>query len=194
MNILEALNQRSSSSCELCKSTTELSVYQVPPAESDSVDHCILICATCSSDLKSTSELNIHHWHCLNDSMWSTVPAVQIVAWRMLKRLSSESWAQDLFDMLYLDDELLQWAESDSQGQTDESSSNSPTKDSNGTILEAGDTVTIIKDLNVKGANFTAKRGTAVRNISLTDNPEHIEGRVNGTRIVLLTCYLKKSN
>ena len=66
-------------------------------------------------------------------------------------------------------------------------------KDSNGVILNAGDTVTIIKDLNVKGAGFTAKRGTAVRNISLTSNPEQIEGRVNGVKIVLLTCFLKKS-
>jgi protein PhnA len=56
----------------------------------------------------------------------------------------------------------------------------------------SGDNVTLIKDLDVKGGNFTAKRGTPVRNISLTDNPEHIEGRVNGVRIVLLTCYLKK--
>lgn len=66
-------------------------------------------------------------------------------------------------------------------------------KDSNGVTLNAGDTVTIIKDLNVKGAGFTAKRGTAVRNISLTSNPEQIEGRVNGVKIVLLTCFLKKS-
>ena len=67
------------------------------------------------------------------------------------------------------------------------------TKDSNGTILEAGDTVTLIKDLVVKGAGFTAKRGTVVKNISLTDNPKHIEGRVNGTRIVLVSAYLKKA-
>lgn len=65
-------------------------------------------------------------------------------------------------------------------------------KDTNGVVLSAGDTVTIIKDLNVKGAGFTAKRGTAVRNISLTPNPEQIEGRVNGVKIVLLTCFLKK--
>jgi protein PhnA len=68
-----------------------------------------------------------------------------------------------------------------------------PTRDSDGAILKAGDTVSIIKDLDVKGVGFTAKRGTAVRNISLTDNPEHIEGRVNGTRLVLLSCYMKKS-
>jgi protein PhnA len=47
--------------------------------------------------------------------------------------------------------------------------------------------------LVVKGANFTAKRGTTVKNISLTDNPEHIEGKVNGTRIVLLSKFLKKA-
>lgn len=51
----------------------------------------------------------------------------------------------------------------------------------------------IIKDLDVKGTSFTAKRGTTVRNISLTDNPEHIEGRVNGTRIVILTKFVKKA-
>ncbi|MCK4709481.1 MAG: alkylphosphonate utilization protein, partial [Gammaproteobacteria bacterium] len=67
--------------------------------------------------------------------------------------------------------------------------------DSNGNILQAGDTVTLIKDLNVKGANFTAKRGAAVRGISLVaDNPEHIEGRVNGQQIVILTKFIKKSN
>ena len=53
--------------------------------------------------------------------------------------------------------------------------------------------MTLIKDLPVKGAGFTAKRGTAVRNIALTGNPEQIEGRVNGVRIVLLTKYLKKA-
>ena len=134
-----------------------------------------------------------NHWRCLNDSMWSQVPAVQIMAWRLLKRLSSgdssEAWAADLLDMLYLDDEMLTWAGSDASDDDQE-----PTKDCHGAILEAGDTVTLIKDLEVKGGGFTAKRGTAVRNISLTSNPEHIEGRVNGTRIVLLTCYLKKSS
>lgn len=67
-------------------------------------------------------------------------------------------------------------------------------KDSNGALLSAGDTVTLVKDLKVKGAGFTAKQGTAVRNISLVaDNAEHIEGRVNGQRIVILTQFTKKS-
>jgi len=125
--------------------------------------------------------------------MWSQVPAVQVVAWRMLTRLSAEGWPQDLLDMLYLDEENLAWAQAAGEGLDDEESIKHI--DSNGAKLKAGDTVTLIKDLNVKGANFTAKRGTAVRGISLVvDNSEHIEGRVNGQQIVILSKFVKKSN
>ncbi|MDO6805063.1 alkylphosphonate utilization protein, partial [Wenyingzhuangia sp. 1_MG-2023] len=65
--------------------------------------------------------------------------------------------------------------------------------DVNGVALAAGDNVTLIKDLDVKGTSMTAKRGTAVRGISLSDNPKHIEGRVNGQRIVIIAAYCKKS-
>lgn len=59
--------------------------------------------------------------------------------------------------------------------------------------LAVGDNVVLIKDLPVKGAGFTAKRGTPVRGISLVlDNPDHIEGRVEGQRIVILTQFVKK--
>jgi protein PhnA len=123
--------------------------------------------------------------------MWSQVPAVQVMAWRMLSHLEAEGWPQDLLDMLYLEDDVLVWAKA--AGSDVDEDDTPPTLDNNGAVLQSGDTVTLIKDLDVKGAGFTAKRGTAVRNISLTNNPEHIEGRVNGVRIVLLTCYLKKS-
>jgi protein PhnA len=64
----------------------------------------------------------------------------------------------------------------------------------NGVRLQAGDNVVLIKDLNVKGGGFTAKRGTAVRNISLDqNNPIYIEGKVNGQTIVIITEYVKKS-
>jgi protein PhnA len=106
----------------------------------------------------------------------------------MLNALKAEGWTQDLLDQMYLEPEVIEWAQ---EGMADEN--REPTRDSNGAILEGGDSVTIIKDLEVKGAGFTAKRGTMVKNISLTDNPEQIEGRVNGTRIVLLSKFLKKS-
>lgn len=66
-------------------------------------------------------------------------------------------------------------------------------KDSNGNILNEGDTVHLIKDLKVKGSSTTLKRGTVVRNIHLTDNDEEIEGRINKVQMVLKTCFLKKA-
>ncbi len=67
-------------------------------------------------------------------------------------------------------------------------------KDANGVTLNAGDSVVILKDLEVKGAGFTAKRGTTVRNITIPQDVEgHIEGRVNGTKIYLKTEFLKKA-
>lgn len=190
MSIEQSLQQRSNNCCELCSATTDLSVLEVTPGDGG-VEQCVLLCANCQGQIDGSVELEMNHWRCLNDSMWSQIPAVQVMAYRMLSRLSSEGWAQDLLDMLYLEEDVKQWAQAGlnkaSAGDT------AVTVDSNGAVLVAGDTVTLIKDLVVKGANFTAKRGTAVRNIALTDNPEHIEGKVNGTRIVLLTCYLKKA-
>jgi len=66
-------------------------------------------------------------------------------------------------------------------------------KDSNGTILSEGDTVTVIKDLKVKGSSSTIKRGTVVKNIRLTNNEKEIEGKVGGTVIVLKTEFMKKA-
>ena len=191
MTTEQTLLNRSDSKCELCASESKLSVYEVPPITDSSADRCILVCEICHEQLDNPENLDINHWRCLNDSMWNPEPAVQVIAWRQLKSLKSEAWAQDLLDMLYLEPEVQQWAEATQSAANDDPA---PSKDSNGSILLAGDSVTLIKDLDVKGANFTAKRGTTVKNISLTDNPEHIEGRVNGTRIVLLTKFLKKAN
>lgn len=187
VSIKETLLQRANACCELCGSSANLEVHEVPSSPAVSSDCSILLCDVCLSQVDETQEIDNNHMRCLNDSMWSQVPAVQVVAWRMLNRLSSEIWAQDAIDMLYLEEDTLKWAKA---GVTE---AKEPTLDSNGVQLAAGDNVVLIKDLVVKGAGFTAKRGTAVRGISLTDNPEHIEGRVNGTRIVLLAQYLKKS-
>ncbi|WP_461515971.1 PhnA domain-containing protein [Porticoccus sp.] len=192
MTIEETLLERSNGCCELCGSDTALTAFDVPPVTVADADHAILLCSKCREQIEDADKVDPNHWRCLNDSMWSQIPAVQVMAWRMLNQLASEGWPQDLLDMLYLDDEVMTWAKA---GLAEESVTDAaPTLDSNGAVLSAGDTVTLIKDLDVKGAGFTAKRGTAVRNISLTDNPEQIEGRVNGVRIVLLTCYLKKSS
>ena len=191
MSVEATLLARSNNQCELCSSEKDLSVYDVPPVDGANSDKSVLLCQVCQLQVEGTQELDTtHHWRCLNDSMWSQIPVVQVMAWRMLNRLKTENWAQDMLDMLYLDDALLEWAKAAGEGvESDEL-----TLDSNGATLQAGDSVTLVKDLVVKGANFTAKRGTAVRNISLSSNPEHIEGRVNGTRIVIIASYVKKSN
>jgi protein PhnA len=193
MSTEKALYARSESKCELCGSTEELSVYAVPPDSDGSAEQSVLLCESCRSQIDNPELVNINHWRCLNDSMWSQVPAVQVMAWRMLTRLSAEGWPQELLDMLYLDDDTLAWAKAGapSTGSSDEIKH----LDSNGVVLEAGDSVTIIKDLNVKGSSLVAKRGTAVRNISLVrDNAEQIEGRVEGQQIVILTKFVKKSS
>ena len=191
MSTESELHSRSESKCELCSASDNLTAYDVPPDGDGSVDQCVLMCATCHQQIENSDAVDANHWRCLNDSMWSQVPAVQVMAWRMLTRLRAEGWPQDLLEMLYLDDETLAWAQATGEGQEDEDSV--VHRDSNGNVLAAGDTVTLIKDLDVKGANFTAKRGTAVRNISLVpDNPEQLEGRVNGQQIVILTKFVKK--
>ncbi len=182
----DAVITRADNACELCKSTSDTEVYMVPESPDDTAGCAILTCDICRAQLEGEAELNPVHWRCLNDAMWSTTLAVQVVAYRLLSRLSTEAWAQDALDMMYLDDDAKTWAEA---GLIERDA----TLDSNGTALETGDNVHLVKDLNVKGAGFTAKRGTPVRGISLCDNPLHIEGKVNGTRIVIIAAYTKKS-
>jgi len=195
MTLVNELRDRSSSACELCHSSENLSVYDVPPSSGQSTDQCVLLCAICVGQIDDPKTIDLHHWRCLNDSMWTQVPAVQVMAWRMLNQLSQEPWARDLLDTLYLEDEVLIWAQALTTSSTASDELDIKHTDSHGAQLMTGDTVTLIKDLNVKGAGFTAKRGTAVRGISLVaDNEKHIEGRINGQQIVILTEFVKKSN
>ena len=68
------------------------------------------------------------------------------------------------------------------------------TRDSNGTTLADGDNVTLIKDLKVKGTSVTLKRGTMVRGIRLTGNPDEIDCKVDKVKgLVLRTEFVKKA-
>ena len=193
MNVEKELALRSESKCELCGASENLIVYTIPPANEDSADKSILICDTCLTQIENPDQIDTNHWRCLNDSMWSQIPAVQVMAWRMLTRLRHEGWPQDLLDMLYLDDDTLTWAKASGEGV--EKGAVKKHMDSNGVELLAGDTVVITKDLVIKGSQFAAKRGTSVRNIALVhDNHEQIEGRVNDQTIVILTKFVKKTS
>ena len=65
-------------------------------------------------------------------------------------------------------------------------------KDSNGNLLNDGDSVTVIKDLKVKGSSMTLKRGTVVKKIRLTDNSEEVDCKIDGSSLVLKTMFLKR--
>ena len=69
---------------------------------------------------------------------------------------------------------------------------NTVAKDSNGAELFDGDAVTVIKDLKVKGSSMVIKRGTKVKSIRLTENPEEVDCKIDGSSIVMKTCFLKK--
>ncbi|MBF7074070.1 PhnA domain-containing protein [Glaciecola sp. MH2013] len=187
MSIESTLAARSGNKCELCASESGLQVYPLAYSPDETANCAVNVCDICLPQIEANADLDFTHLRCLKDAMWAPVPAVQVLAYRLLHKCSSESWAQDALDMMYLEDDVKSWADA---GVADDVE---PTLDVNGVVLAPGDSVTIIKDLDVKGANFTAKRGTPVRNIGLSENPLHIEGKVNGQRIVIIAAYTKKN-
>jgi protein PhnA len=162
--------------CDLCGNEEGLSAYKVVPKEVE-----IRICERCAKNIENPEE-DTKHWNCLHDSMWSEEAPIQVVVYRLLSQLAM----QDQLDMMYLEEETKAWVK---EGLV----SIDIVRDSNGNILVEGDAVSIIKDLPVKGAGFTAKQGTTVKNIRMVmDDATHIQGRVNGTMIFLKTDFLKK--
>jgi len=192
MSVLQTLQERSNNTCELCTSKEVLKVYLLPPSLNENVDNSLLVCSTCLNQIEGMVEMDVNHWRCLNDSMWSEYQAVQIMAWRLLQRLRNEGWPKDLLDMMYLDDDALALARA--TGDDEDEANKIIHRDINGVILNAGDSVVLIKDLKVKGSSMVAKQGTPVRNIRLDpENAEFIEGKVDGQQIVIITKYVKKT-
>jgi protein PhnA len=191
MKLEEQLKQRSGNQCELCKSTDALKIYEVAPQPYGDASDSIYICNNCRAQLDKKAELDAKHWNLLTETMWSEVPGIQVVSWRMLNRLKQESWASDNLDMMYLDDDRLAWAKASGDHEND--ATVELHKDSNGHQLQNGDTVVLTKSLDVKGSTLNAKMGTVVRNIRLVeDNTEQIEGRIEGQLIVILTKYVRR--
>jgi protein PhnA len=192
MKLEDVLLQRSENKCELCKSTDAIQLYEVLPQDGRDENNCIIACVKCRSQIDKKEELDAKHWSsCLPESMWSEVPGVQVISWRMLNRFRHESWASDNLDMMYLDDEKLAWAKATNDHDND--GSVDLHKDCNGQVLQTGDTVVLTKSLDVKGSTLNAKMGTVVKNIkTVDDNTEQIEGKIEGQLIVILTKYVRK--
>ncbi len=110
----KGLVRRSRSKCELCdKSGVKLEVYELPPLEEEpSLDGCIFICESCHKQIANPKKMIPSHWRCLNHSLWSEIPAVQVMAVRMLRRLAKADhrWAVELLEHAYLEPELDEWA------------------------------------------------------------------------------------
>lgn len=185
------LRQRSSGQCELCGASAGLEHVAVGPEAAATADTSVLVCTKCRAQIEKREELDAAHWKVLSETMWSEVPAVQVLSWRMLNRLRNESWAADNLDMLYLPDDTLAWAKATGDHESD--GSVDLHRDANGNVLQPGDTVVLTKSLDVKGTSMNAKMGTVVKNIRLVENnTEQIEGKIEGQVIVILTKYVRK--
>ena len=93
--------------CELCAATHTLTPFEVAASPTPTT---LEICETCTANISVAND-HADHWRCLTTSMWSEDLGVKVVAYRLLKQLSSESWAQDALDMLYIEEDTLAWAE-----------------------------------------------------------------------------------
>ena len=178
--------------CELCGEQTALILFDLGPGPLIESDRLVCLCDLCNNHLAHNDLAPEDHWRALGTSIWSEFDSVKAAAKLVLQRLRALPWARDLEDQIYLPDDVLQWL-LQREGSTSNDAAAPLTRDSNGTVLADGDSVTLIKDLDVKGAGFTAKRGTLVKQIKLTDDPKYIEGRINGSTIVLVSAYLKKA-
>ena len=190
MSVIEKkLKDRSGSVCEISGAEHDLVVYTLPPHTVESLEHSVLLAKNLKDQVENPETTDEKDWRGLSDSMWNEHLPVQILSWRMLARLKNN----DLLEMMYLDEEALAWAKA--TGEDEEEDENKIVhKDSNGVTLFDGDSVVLVKDLDVKGATFTAKRGAAVHNIKLVwDDANLIEGRVENQSIYILTQYVKKT-
>ncbi|MBS3921982.1 MAG: PhnA domain-containing protein [Nitrosarchaeum sp.] len=191
MSINQELQNRSKNICELCSSEDEnLMVYAVPPKDKDNNEHVVILCNNCNNKIINNDYTDSNYWRFLTGSIWSEVPAVQTLSYKILSKLKPAEWALETVDSVYLEESLIEWANAEDELEA----AKIVHKDSYGVVLENGDSVILTQNLNVKGANFIAPKGKMVRKIRLVpDNAEQIEGKIEGDTIVILTKYIRKS-
>ncbi|MCX4028673.1 phnA protein [Endozoicomonas sp. SM1973] len=112
LNLLgKDLTRRAKSCCELCEASgVKLTIYEVPPVPVEpELDQCLLLCQTCYEQLNRPKSIQADHWRCLTKTMWSTLPAAQVIAIRMLKFLAVQAdWAAELLEQVYLEPEIAE--------------------------------------------------------------------------------------
>lgn len=183
--ISNKLKERCEGVCELCTTNAANTAYAVSPKNNDVIENEVAICDTCLSIIEGAAAGD--HWQCLGGSIWNAEPSVQALSYRILYGVKDNEWANDIMTSVELDEATIDWAVSAYQKADVH-------VDSNGSVLENGDTIVLTQQLNVKGANFMAPKGTIVRKIRLVpDNTDQIEGKVNDQTIVILTKFVRKS-
>lgn len=190
MSLHPELQKRSNSSCELCSNTEgQLSAFTVQP-KTDEPQNQVVLCTICLKSIQVKDFSDDNHWRCLTGSIWNETPAVQALSYKILHQMKSAEWAAETLESVFLEESVVEWALAEEALDA----AKVVHKDSYGVVLEQGDTVILTQNLNVKGANFIAPKGTIVRKIRLVpDNGDQIEGKINGDTIVILTQYVRKS-
>jgi len=112
------LTRRSRASCELCtQSGVPLSIFEVPPEPKEpALDQIFHLCETCTSQLEKPKRIEPNHWRILSETIWSEVPAAQVMAVRILRFLAKEPWVQEILESAYLEEELEEWVQQDTLG------------------------------------------------------------------------------
>lgn len=191
MNLLDKLIERAGNSCELCTSSTKLNSYTVSPKEDHLIDNQVAVCDSCLSGITKNDFANTNHWRALTGSIWSELPSVQALSYRILDQLKSESWASETLEGVFLEESTITWALHEANAIANQVIH----KDAYGNVLVNGDNIVLIENLNVKGTSYMAPKGTQVKKIRLVhENAEQVEGKINGDTIVILTKFVKKGN
>ncbi|MBX3239556.1 MAG: PhnA domain-containing protein [Chitinophagaceae bacterium] len=184
MSINTQLNDRSQGTCELCNAAPALHEYTVSPKKDDAIQNQVAVCDTCLNMIDTPGQGA--YWGFLEGTIWNPEPSIQALSYRILQSYKDEDWANNIISSVELDENTVQWAMSAFEVADVH-------KDAYGNLLENGDTVVLTQALNVKGASFTAAKGTVVKKIRLVaDNTDQIEGKINEQTIVILTKYVKK--
>jgi protein PhnA len=107
------LARRAKSKCEITGSAGgPLWPYEIPPVgEEPDIDRILLVSEECREVLENPERLAGRSWQCLGEAVWSESPAVQVVAWRLLRELAKrEDWAREILQEVFLDPEVEEWA------------------------------------------------------------------------------------
>lgn len=108
------LVRRSRSRCECCnRSGAKLDIFEIEPLpEEPSPDHALFLCESCIKQIQHPKKMNPHDWRCLHETLWSELPALQVLTIRLLRRLANrnETWACELLEQHILDPDIEEWS------------------------------------------------------------------------------------